>query len=344
MTDEQWNRLVKKVNGSLKDPPIVGFIIDSPWLPGFFNIKTIDYYSSGQKWFDANVKAIQTFPEISFLPGFWSEFGMCTEPSAFGSKCIWHESNLPHADKIISDISFIEQIKKPNPKTDGLPPFVIQRLKEFQKPINAKGHKIRFAIARGPLNIASFLMGTTEFMMATVMQPEETHKILRVITDFTIDWLQYQKETFPDIDGILILDDIIGFVGDMECQEYVVPYLSEIFKSFEASIRFFHNDASGLISSQYLHQMGINLFNFSHEHTFEEIFKMTNDKITLMGNMPPRDVLAAGNTKDVANHVRTMVESVEDHTKIIWSCGGGMPPNVPSENIQTFYDTVLNLL
>ena len=71
---------------------------------------------------------------------------------------------------------------------------------------------------------------------------------------------------------------------------------------------------------------------------------MTDNKITLMGNLPPRDVLAAGNTKDVANHVRTMVESVEDHTKVIWSCGGGMPPNVPAENIQTFYDTVLNLL
>jgi len=22
-----------------------------------------------------------------FLPGFWSEYGMCTEPSAFGARC-----------------------------------------------------------------------------------------------------------------------------------------------------------------------------------------------------------------------------------------------------------------
>jgi len=343
MTEEQWSNVKNTVSGKINVHPNVGFIIDSPWLPGFYDINTIEYYSSGQKWFDANKKAVETFPYITFFPGFWSEFGMCTEPSAFGSKCVWQESNLPHADKIVSDVTEINNIKKPNPKTDGLLPFVIQRLREFQEPIHEMGHSIRFAIARGPLNIASFLMGTTEFMMATAMHPEETHRLLRIITNFTIDWLQYQKETIPEIDGIFILDDIVGFVGDMECNEYVVPYLSDIFGAFEASVRFFHNDASGLISSKYLNQIGINLFNFSHEHSFNEIFELTENKITLLGNLPPRDVLASGSKEDVEHNVRKMIETVEDRTRVIWSCGGGMPPNVSIENIQTFYNTVLHL-
>jgi uroporphyrinogen decarboxylase len=343
MTDEQWNNLKEVVNGEDGKHPHIGFIIDSPWLPGFYGIKTFEYYASGQNWFEANKKAIETFPGITFLPGFWSEFGMCSEPSSFGSKCIWHETNLPHADKIISDVQEISSIKKPNPKTDGLLPFIIQRLKEYQYPIQKMGHNIRFAIARGPLNIASFLMGTTEFMMATAMNPDETHNLLRNITDFTIDWLQYQKETFPDIDGIFILDDIVGFVGDGECNEYVVPYLSEIFNAFDASIRFFHNDASGLISSKYLNQAGINLFNFSHEHSFNEIFELTDNKIALLGNLPPRDVMAAGSPEEVERSVIKMIESVQGKNRIVWSCGGGMPQDVSTENIQTFYNTVLNL-
>jgi len=164
-----------------------------------------------------------------------------------------------------------------------------------------------------------------------------------VITDFTIDWLQHQKETFPDIDGIFILDDIVGFVGDAECNEYVVPYLSEIFCAFDASIRFFHNDASGLISSKYLNQIGVNLYNFSYEHTFEEILKLTGNKITLLGNLPPRDVLAAGSIEEVEDSVKKMVDSMAEKKRIIWSCGGGMPPDVSTENIQSFYNTVLNL-
>lgn len=343
MTEKQWSKLKNVVNSDPVVHPYVAFIIDSPWLPGFCNIKTIDYFFSGQKWFEANKKAIEAFPDITFLPGFWSEFGMCTEPSAFGSKCVWHPSSLPHADKTIFDVSEIKNIKKPNPKTDGLLPFVVQRLKEFQDPINKMGHHIRFAIARGPFNIASFLMGTTELMMATVMNPEETHKLLRFITDFSIDWLQYQKETFPDIDGIFILDDIVGFVGEAECAEYVVPYLSEIFNAFDASVRFFHNDASGLIISKYLKQINVNFFNFSHEHSFGEILELTGNEIILLGNLPPRDVLASGTKEEVKTFVRKMIGSVEDRTRIIWSCGGGMPQDVSKENIQTFYNTVVNL-
>ena len=343
MTECQWSVLMEVVKGNTVRQDLVAFIIDSPWLPGFNGINTLDYYSSGEKWFSANVKAIETFPDIIFLPGFWSEFGMCTEPSAFGSKCIWHQSNLPHADKIISDISDIQNIKKPDPRTDGLLPFVSQRLLEYRPQIQKMGHEIRFAIARGPLNIASFLMGTTEFMMATIMNPQEAHNLLRMITDFTIDWLQYQKELFPEIDGIFILDDIVGFVGDAECNEFVVPYLSQIFHSFESSIRFFHNDAAGLVSSPYLERTGVNLFNFSHEHTFEEIHKLVGPNITLLGNLPPRDVLAAGNPGDVENGVREMVHSAGQIKNVVWSCGGGMPPDVSSENIHTFYNTIVNL-
>jgi hypothetical protein len=37
---------------------------------------------------------------------------------------------------------------------------------------------------RGPLNIASFLMGTTEFLMAMLTDPELVEILLRKITEF----------------------------------------------------------------------------------------------------------------------------------------------------------------
>ena len=171
MTDAQWQTLLDVIARKAVAPRPVAFIIDSPWLPGWFGINTLQYYASEKLWFEANMKAINTFPEVIFLPGFWSEFGMCTEPSAFGAKTIWTKYALPHADRIISDISEVGQIKEPNPKTDGLLPFVIQRLLNYQPEIEKAGHAIKFAIARGPLNIASFLMGTTELMMAMMTRP-----------------------------------------------------------------------------------------------------------------------------------------------------------------------------
>jgi len=336
MTHEQWKKLLAVINGELIKPLLVGFIIDSPWLPGWAGIPIIDYFSSEQMWFEANLKAVGCFPDIMFLPGFWAEFGMCTEPSAFGSKCSWPENEFPYPDKIITDVSRVDSIHKPDPGTDGLLPFVLNRLKRYQNQIEKTGHAIKFAVSRGPLNIAAFLMGSTEFLTAIRTNPNQMHKLLDTVTDFIIDWLELQAETFPSIDGVFILDDIVGFVGEEDFREMALPYLARIFQSFETSVKFFHNDAAGLVCAPHLSEIGVNLFNFSYQHTLTEMKKLTNNAVTLFGNIPPRDVLAAGTPEDVRNSVKAACDSVEDKRRIILSCGGGMPPGVSTENIKAF--------
>ncbi len=337
MTDEQWDKLLAVINGELFEPVPVGFVIDSPWLPGWAGISTIDYFSSEQMWFEANLKAVRKFPDIMFLPGFWAEFGMCTEPSAFGSKCSWQENELPYAHKIITDIQDIHSLSKPNTKTDGLLPLVLNRLKHYQGQIEQAGHAIKFAVSRGPLNVASFLAGSTEFLMAIRTNPDETHRLLEIVTDFIIDWLELQAGTFASIDGIFILDDIVGFLGEEDFKEAALPYLRRIFQSLDVTVKFFHNDAPGLICAPYLPQIGVNLFNFSFQHNLAQMKELTNpDKsgLTLLGNIPTRNVLAAGTPEDVRNSVKAALESVSDKSRIILSCGGGMPPDVSTENIE----------
>ncbi|MBN2592353.1 MAG: uroporphyrinogen decarboxylase family protein [Sedimentisphaerales bacterium] len=336
MRQEQWDKLLAVINGEFVEPLPIGFIIDSPWLPGWTGISALDYYSSEQMWFEANLKAVQQFPQVIFMPGFWSEFGMCTEPSAFGSKCSWQENEMPYADKIITDIEQAGSLTKPNPKKDGLLPFTLNRLKHYQGQIEQQGHGIKFAVSRGPQNIASFLAGSTEFLMAIRTDPAEVHKLLGTITDFIIDWLELQIKTFPSIDGVFILDDIVGFLGEQDFKETALPYLQRIFKSFDVAIRFFHNDAAGLVCAPYLAEMGVNLFNFSFQHTLTEMKELTNNAVTLVGNIPTRDVLAAGSPDDVRKSVKAALNSVEDKSRIILSCGGGMPPEVPTENIEAF--------
>ena len=88
----------------------------------------MDYFSNDELWFKANKKVLETFPDIMFLPGFWSEFGMCSEPSVFGARLSFPINEFPHAHKIIENIEDIDRIKKPNAVTDGLAPFLLNRL------------------------------------------------------------------------------------------------------------------------------------------------------------------------------------------------------------------------
>jgi len=343
MTNEQWEKLLATLAGEVFDPMPVGFIIDSPWLPGWAGISTLDYYGSEEKWLAANLQAVREFPDVMFLPGFWSEFGMCTEPSAFGTKCRWAQDDLPFADKIIKTIGDIAALEKPNPRTDGLLPFVVRRLQLQRARIEEAGHSIRFAVARGPLNIATFLMGTTEFLMAIRTDPEEMQRFLTLITDFIVDWLRYQKECVPTIEGIFVLDDIVGFLGEQDFRQTALPYLKQIFGCLDVPVRFFHNDAQGLVTARFLDEIGINLFNFSFEHSLTQMKELTGGKVTLLGNIPPRDVLAQGTAEEVADHVRTMVGALKDRSRVLLSCGGGLPPSVPTENIEAFLRTTRQL-
>lgn len=339
MTDQQWATLLAVLRGERVAPLPTGFIIDSPWLPGWAGHTILDYFADKDLFFSDNMAAIQTFPDTMFLPGFWSEYGMCTEPSAFGAVSVWGENEFPSALKVIHTLADIDRLMPPNPRTYGLLPYVIKRLKHLEPRIEAAGHRVRFAIARGPFNIASYLMGTTEFLTALRTDPEPTHRLLDLVTQFLVDWIAWQRESFPSIDGLLVLDDIFGFVGPRDFERFGLPYLARVF-DLDVTVKFFHNDAPCKSCAPHLAGVGINLLNFGIQHTLTEMKGWTGGRVTLLGNLPPRDVLASGTPEDVRKGVESMLGAVEDPSHLIVSCGGGMPPGVPTDNIRAFIDAV----
>ena len=335
MTDTQWKSLLSVLAGEPQERPPVGFIIDSPWLPNWFHIPILDYFTNEDLWFQANRKAIETFPEFLMLPGFWSEFGMCTEPSAFGSKCVFYPNEFPFADKVIREPAQIDDLAPPDPATDGLLPFMLNRLKSTRPRIEELGHKIRFSVSRGPLNIAAFLMGTTEFLLTLRTEPERAQTLLSRITDFLKKWHELQRRSFPSIDGIMILDDIVGFLSEKDFLTFGFPCLKELYAA-DASVKFFHNDAACAKSLPHYPDLGINLYNPGIFHSLPELRQMCGNKLTILGIIPPRDVLARGTPEEVKTAVTKLLEEAADNSRLILSCAGGMPPGVPTENIIAF--------
>ena len=248
MNDKQWRDLLAVINGELLVTLPVGLIIDCPWLPGWAGISVLDYFHDPEAWRAANLRAVRTFPQIMFLPGFWAEYGMCTEPSAFGAKCVWYENAFPSAERVLLDYADVDRLRKPDCRSDGLAPFVLKRLTVSRAAIEQAGHRIRFAVARGPLNIASYLLGHSEFLMGVKTNPAEIHRLLAIVTEYLVDWIGLQADTIDTIDGIFLLDDLIGFLRDDDFREFALPYLKQVFDSRRVAVKFLHNDAAGLVA------------------------------------------------------------------------------------------------
>ncbi len=343
MTDAQWNELIEVIDGKEMPSLPVGFIVDSTWLPHWAGVTILDYYTSETIWFETNNRLLEEFPEVWIFPGYWAEFGMFSEPSAFGTKCVWAEEELPFPERCIRGYEEIASITEPNVEKDGMLPFMIKRLSHYRQQIEQRGHRIRFAISRGPLNIATFLLGGTEFLLGLKIEPKMIKKLLEVISDFTIEWLRRQKSSFPTIEGIFILDDIVGFISEEDFKELAYPYLKEIFGALDVPVKFLHNDASGIESASYLSDIGVNMFNFSHEHELEQMRSLTNDRVTLVGNIPPRDVLDLGSSAQIVDWVEKHIGVLEKKSRLIVSCGGGLSPGTSDENLRAFIQSARNV-
>src|SRR5205085_374407 len=126
------------------------------------------------------------------------------------------------------------------------------------------------------------------------------------------------------------------FCSAADVAQFGTPYMKKIFAAFDAKVRFFHNDADGVPYAPMLPEWGVNLYNFGFEHPLRQMQELTQGKVTLLGNIPPRDVLAFGKPQDVERAVIKSVEPLSDKRRLILSCGGGLPPFVSTRNLQAF--------
>ena len=144
-----------------------------------------------------------------------------------------------------------------------------------------------------------------------------------------------QRQTFPSIDGMFLLDDIVGFVGEQDFKEFGLPCFKELYAA-NVKVKFFHNDAECAQSISYYPEIGINLYNPGVFDTLAEMRQMSGNRLAILGNIPPRDVLAKGSPADVAVAVKKLLAETPDTSKLILSCAGGMPPGASTENLRTF--------
>jgi uroporphyrinogen decarboxylase len=341
MNLQQW-QLLKQTAGmeSQASPPVV-LIIDSPWIPGYIGMSHLDYFTMPDLWFAANLQVVNEFPEVIFIPGFWVEYGMTNEPSAFGCKVSFFEHKTPHASQLFKAGDDFEGLaeavscmKVPNPQNDGLLPLVLNQYRRIEPKVNDAGHLMKIVCARGPLAIASHLMGVTDFLMAMKIDPDNTHKLIKIISTLVKDWLEAQANVLHDVEGIMVLDDIMGFMSEPDYLEFAHPYFKEIFAAFPTTLKILHNDTNNKVPLPYLADLGVHIFNFSHLIDMAEARNLVGDKVCLMGNIPPLDVLTLAAPEKVKEETAKCLAAHGNRPGLLLSAGGGASPGTPGANIK----------
>ena len=334
MRPEQWQSFKKAAKRVEHATTPVAVIIDSPWIPGYLGCSHMSYYLDPELWFQANLKIQKEFEDIIFVPSWWVEYGMAIEPSAFGNRIHFWQDQPPAQTPSLTRLEDVDSIRPVNPLTDGLMPFALELYRKQTPRILDAGYTVPMVAARGPLCLASFLRGVTEFMLDLVDNPEAVHRMLALTTHTVIDWLKAQVDAVGGtVEGILVLDDIVGMLSATRYQEFALPYLKQIFGAFPADwVKVYHNDANVRPFLAELPDAGFDVLNWSHKIGVAEVREKTQGRLCLMGNVAPLDVAVMG-TPAMVTEAAADVLSKAQGAGLILSLGGGASPGMSKENL-----------
>lgn len=326
-----WERFAAVAQGGQADEIPVALIVDSPWLPGYAGIDTLDYFLRPDEWLRVNMGLVDRFPDVTWIPGLWVEYGMAAEPSAFGARVIWHHDQPPSIEPVPGGLSALLAIEPPDPHRHGLMPLVLQRYADAERRLLPTGVNVQIVAARGPFTVGAWLLGMSDFLIALKTDPEASDRLLDVLTETIITWLRAQLDVLRAPEGILLLDDTCGLLSPAMFEQLARPRLSRIFEAFRGLIRVFHNDTPCPHLIEPMAALGFDVFNFSHAMDMTTLReKMLG--VALMGNVPPLDVMARGTPDDVAAWARECACKTGGRGLIL-SAGGGVSPGTPPEAI-----------
>lgn len=330
---ENWDRFLKAARLELVERVPVALIVDSPWLPGYAGIDTRDYFLFPEKWLELNLGLLERFPEAAWVPGFWVEFGMAAEPSAFGCRMHFYSDRPPSIEPLLPDLAFWEQVAPINPPEDGLMPLVLRLYQQMDQRLQAEGLGIHMVAARGPLTTASWLMGISPLMEGLITQPEQASRVLETVTTSLISWLEAQLSTLRQPQGILLLDDLVGMVSRRTYEKMVAPHLKRIFEYFSGLVRVYHNDTPCPHLLESFTQAGFDVYNFSHETDITLVKQKLAGKVALMGNVAPLGLGVRGTPEQVYAAATECLDKAAPGGGLILSFGGGVSPGTLPENI-----------
>jgi uroporphyrinogen-III decarboxylase len=334
MLPAQWDTFKRAVRRETIEKIPMALVVDSPWIPGYLGIGHLDYYLDPELWFQSNLRIIREFPDIIFVPGWWMEYGMAAEPSVLGAKITFWPDNTPSECHTLYRLEDIDEFPEYEVDADGFAGLTLHRIRMHRQRILDHGYILPLVTARGPMCTAGFVRGTTNFMIDLVENPEGAHKLIDLCTRVVIDWLKAQQRAMGDtVEGIFILDDIVGFVSEEYYLEYAHPYLTRICDAFPKDwVKIYHNDAEVDACLDHLPDCGFNVLNWGKQKDIREVKQRVGNRMVLMGNVNPLEVGVRGTPGEVRAATLDVLEG-SGGEGIILSVGGGTSPGMPRENI-----------
>lgn len=295
--------------------------------------KVIDAVSDGDIHFQAIKILNERFPQSMACT---SIMDLTVEAEAFGAQLCVYDNELPSIQgHLLNTYDDVLKLKIPNLNKARIPAFLKVSTLAFQalqKPF--------FAGCIGPYSLAGRLLGMTEIMIAIYTEPQIVTLLLEKCTDFLINYIAAIKAT--GVAGVIMAEPAAGLLSDEDCFTFSSAYIKKIVSAVqdETFIVILHNCGNTGHCTQAMLKTQAKCLHFGNKIDITKVLDECPSEMLVMGNLDPVGVLKVSNANDVYSQTLELLKETSKYNNFILSTGCDVPPNIPIENIQAFYDAL----
>jgi corrinoid protein of di/trimethylamine methyltransferase len=228
--------------------------------PGYFSFgskdKPLDYYTNPASMLAYQADGYETHLKRvndDYVPYFMPWFGTGVLASAFGAKVRVPDdpSDDPAVlEALIKTPADAARLRLPDPNRDGWMPRILEAI---DYAVAYGDLPVGLTDMQGPLDTLGQLCGQSQLYQWMYSQPAMIHQLMDLVTEAFIEWVKVQKQhigeplewshglqgAFSPGCAVWESDDDLVLVDPGLYHEFVVPYVSRIFKVFgSGSVHF----------------------------------------------------------------------------------------------------------
>ena len=197
-----------------------------------------------------------------------------------------------------------------------------------------------FAGSIGPFSLAGRLMDMSEIMVMCYTEPELVHSVLRVVTDFLIQYNNAFKTAGAN--GIVMAEPAAGLLSPDLISEFSSPYVKEIISSIQTDEFgvIYHNCGNIIPLIDSILDTGAAAYHFGNAVDLAEVLKLIPEDTVVMGNVDPAGQFKNGTPETIKAATLDVLKKCSIYPNFVTSSGCDIPPAAPHENIEAFFETV----
>jgi uroporphyrinogen decarboxylase len=264
------------------------------------------------------------------------------QPEAMGAKVRVPQDETAHLDSpAVRREEDIERLVPHDPYKDGQIPALLEATR---RTLEAIGQEVPVTCGlEGPFTLAALLVGADNISRWMLRKPETAHRVIGIAYEACIRL----ADAIIDLGSVPSLTCAMSsstVISPRHFREFSQPYLTRLISHIKArGVESVGLHICGKTSAIWtgMADTGAACLSIDNMAHLDEAKALVGDRVCLMGNIPPAEVLLQGTPGDVRQAARKCLREAWDSPRgFILASGCSLPTETPFANIDAMMDTV----